>query len=352
MALGPMTLVPICRKDYTDYMRYLISCIALLFTFSTTYAQTSALAKAAENGSRALENAGKVARFYPAGVKVGVGELLPVYSGATGLSSLTSSVSAAVSSAGLAQQVTLDMQRLRQVVPIGGNGGVYGLENELRERVAYAKVSNAEEIERTNRAYQLIYTDLVYPGGLRQKYPDIEIECPLILAENTSILPETVRLELDAKVTQFRQHTNNSHANLLNQPEGRVFVMSAVDTGGMSRGSLFLLEMNIKDFDRKGIDPEDFFQAQMHNKILEYLDGQPMTWREWHQVRGFISDMGQAGLPHGDLMFNLFLKRNPETHKLKVTLIDFEEFGQDRRMDEKILDKWESILLWYHVLVR
>lgn len=331
-------------------MKYVIGFIILLISLPSAYAQPRGLIKASEQGAKTLEKAERVVRVYSGGVKVGLEKPVLVYPSVMSSVPAASSVTAAVPSAALLQQVTVDMQHLRQIISINGHGGVYRL-GDTQQTHAYAKVGSVSEVERTRQAYQLIHTDLVYPGGLRQKYPLIDVESPYILSENTSVLPEAIRLDLDAKITQLRQHKNNSHANLLNRPEGRVFVMSAVDTGGMNLGDLAMIEEDIKDLAWEQADPTGFLQDQMHEKILEYLDGQPISWAEWKQVKGFISDMGQAGLPHGDLGQNLFLKRNPKTHKLKVTLIDFEIIPRIRRTDEQILEKWESILLRYHVLI-
>lgn len=222
--------------------------------------------------------------------------------------------------------------------------GVYELKDASGRTVAYAKATNATEVARTKQVQGIIEGA---SGGLRAKYPQIEIEYPRVLTENLSDLPAGIQKSISRDLQRVRAQ-NSTRAATLKETEAREFVMSSVDTGGMNLGDLDMLKFDVRDLAWEQPNPTAFFNGKMQSSMLQHLGGKPITQAEWTEVRGLVRDLNKAGFEHGDLGQNLFIKRSANG-KLKVTLIDFE--AATVKADQEVLNALEKMFQEYGALV-
>lgn len=208
--------------------------------------------------------------------------------------------------------------------------GVYQLNGKDGKTLAYAKISEQGEITRTKQIGDIIDGK----RGIRAKYPNVDIEYPQVLAEELSALPAPAQTPITKEIEILRKG-KGKRSRLIQQGEDRFFVMSGVETEGIT-----LTDIKFMKFDT---DPVDITK-----QLSGYLQNKPITSSEWDSVQGIIHDMNRAGFEHGDLGTNLFIKRQPDTGRLKITLIDFESFDGPKDVD--ILRQLEMTLQQYGVL--
>jgi len=152
----------------------------------------------------------------------------------------------------------------------------------------------ANELERTKQL-----ATLIQQNGLEEKYTDIDIEYPLVVAENV----EGLSAEVQAQIAAQRKEVVRQQSRMDGQrgTKDKQLVMTVVDTQGIS------LDM----IDGKGAN------------LRAALRGQPVSAAEWESITGFYNTLNELGFEHTDIMCNLFLSRGADG-RLKITLIDFE----------------------------
>ncbi len=145
------------------------------------------------------------------------------------------------------------------------------------------------------------------------------MDYPRVIAEGSEGLSETIQGQVRATLNDdMFQYYVREFRTRVKDP----FTLSPVDPTGLN-------------FMESGIRPNP-------EAIARDLNGIPMSKAEWGQVKGLFEELNKEGFQHGDLLHNLYLKRQPNG-KLKLTMLDFELSGNGSR-DMALLNKWEEVL--------
>ena len=95
------------------------------------------------------------------------------------------------------------------------------------------------------------------------------------------------------------------------------FVKSKVRWGGSRFDVPFILsKVDVSGFNLFGMKYPD---------ALSLLNNIPIKKSEWDEIVDFYRDLNSAGFHHTDIINNLHMRRTPKG-KLKITLLDFEDF--------------------------
>ena len=195
---------------------------------------------------------------------------------------------------------------------------VWKLEAEEGKTIGYAKFGTQEEVSRTKAVREILDGDEVVKGGLRQRYKQIEVEYPRILADNFESLPQGARDIIEADVKEIKSAKSFRAADTRLQ-DG--FVTSPVDASGVNMGDLQMQQLGWKPWLTSGIseaEAQATVAAKTRSYLLQQLDYQPVSQAEWQEVEDLIKALNDAGFEHRDLAHNMFIKRNPATRKLKL----------------------------------
>ena len=213
----------------------------------------------------------------------------------------------------------LSVHRATQIVGEEYLHAVWSLDDAMGNTVAYLKMGNLSEIERTKEFHETV-KDLIPQFDL------IDIEYPLVLEEGERAFPPAVekKIKSDFDTDFFRRYVRESQTRAITP-----FLLSVVDTRGVT------------------------FSKQYHwnspKLTLSILKDKPITAEEWAQVRGFVRAFNAAGFFHGDIPRNFHLRRGSDG-RLKVTILDFER-NTTNLNDELFFDEWEELLLEQDCLV-
>ncbi len=206
-----------------------------------------------------------------------------------------------------------------KAVQVNGNEyehAVWKLQSFTGETYAFFKVGTFKELERTKKFHQIAQV-------LSPRFPLIDIEYPIVLAEGYAGLSPAIVQQIQDKIADpdFQDSENFREFSTRVQTP---FTLSKVDPSGMV-----------------------FFEMLYPSRaeISAWLKEKPMTRGEWGQIKDFFAAMNEVGFHHGDLYHNLFIKRG-EDGRLKVTVMDFELSGNGSR-DLPLLNKWEEQLLFW-----
>ena len=194
---------------------------------------------------------------------------------------------------------------------------------------AYLKKGTHAEIDRMKTFAALVDGDKAIAGGLRAQFSEIEIEYPTLLEGTFTDLPLSVQAQVNNQLLTLRN---------IRSPQQRLqtfFFMSVVDASGMSWLDMRMLDMKWY-VHRMGL--EENLLGMLHGNLAQ----QPVTSKEWAEVKKLIEQLNKAGFSHGDLGNNLFIKRNPTTKKLHLTFIDFET-EPSTYTDTQIIQNWERM---------
>ena len=226
---------------------------------------------------------------------------------------------------------------------------VWKLEAEEGKTIGYAKFGTQEEVSRTKAVREILDGDEVVKGGLRQRYKQIEVEYPRILADNFESLPQGARDIIEADVKEIKGAKSFRAADTRLQ-DG--FVTSPVDASGVNMGDLQMQQLRWEPWLTSGIseaEAQATVAAKTRSYLLQQLDYQPVSQAEWQEVEDLIKALNDAGFEHRDLAHNMFIKRNPATRKLKITLLDFElETG---KADLEVVQAWGKDFQKYGLMV-
>ncbi|MBO4707433.1 MAG: zeta toxin family protein [Elusimicrobiaceae bacterium] len=160
--------------------------------------------------------------------------------------------------------------------------------------VGYLKYGTPEEIENTKRLHKIFTTK-----GLHEKFKNIGIEYPQILAEDATGIPDAVLKNIKEEFKRVK--------HLVRDPNTRartMFVLSPINEEGFCWGSM-----------RNGRESVLFAQVKINNK--------PITSIEWGTLVDLILELNSSGFFYDDIYNNLFFRRNAN-NKLIISLIDFE----------------------------
>lgn len=208
---------------------------------------------------------------------------------------------------------------------------------------AYVKRTQTNERERLETFINIVTGDLVCPGGLGKKY-NIEIEYPHIINFDFDSLPEHVKKYIENEILHYL--ATNTLRKSKERLQEYVF-LSSVDVSGMTLSEL-QARLDFKLFDSELSDTGTLKQ-KLSETMMNYLNGVKMSLDEWYAVKGFVTTLYGVGFEHGDLYHNMFIKRNPDTQKIKLTFLDF-EFENESGSDKYVLDLWEEALYTYDIL--
>lgn len=204
-----------------------------------------------------------------------------------------------------------------KAVQVNGNEyehAVWKLQSFTGETYAFLKVGTFKELERTKQFHQIAQV-------LSPRFPLIDIEYPIVLAEGYAGLSPAIVQQIQDKIADPDFQENFREFSTRVQTP---FTLSKVVPSGM----VFVEGMSS-------------FGAE----ISTWLKEKPMTRAEWGQIKDFFAAMNEAGFYHENLNHNLFIKRG-EDGRLKVTVMDFELSGNGSR-DLPLLNKWEEQLLFW-----
>jgi len=124
--------------------------------------------------------------------------------------------------------------------------------------------------------------------------------------------------------------------------------LSPVDVSGMCLSELQArLDFNVFD---EQFDGSLTQKQKLRETMLNHLNRVKMRVDEWYAIKGFITTLCSVGFEHGDLYHNLFIKRNTDTQKIKLTFLDF-EFEKESGSDKYVLDIWEDELYNLDILI-
>ena len=214
---------------------------------------------------------------------------------------------------------------------------VWKLEDSSGNTIGFAKVGSADEVSRTKMLEDILDGNAVQKGGLRKKYTSIEVEYPRIMAEDFGQMPKSSQdlIEADLKELKSKKSFRNADTRL---QQG--FVTSPVDASGVNIGDLQIQQLGWEGFGGTEAEKQARKAKKTRSYLLQQLDYQPVSKSEWDEVESLVKDLNDAGFHHNDLHHNLFLKRDPKTRKLKVTLLDFE--AENGVKDQKIIESWKQ----------
>ena len=155
----------------------------------------------------------------------------------------------------------------------------------------YLKFGKMSELERTKQLDKIIKDN-----NLLSKYKHLEIEYPKVISEGMDALPPHVAQKIDGEIN---------------------FVKSKVRWGGSRFDVPFILsKVDVSGFNLFGMKYPD---------ALSLLNNIPIKKSEWDEIVDFYRDLNSAGFHHTDIINNLHMRRTPKG-KLKITLLDFEDF--------------------------
>ncbi len=218
---------------------------------------------------------------------------------------------------------------------------VWKLEDASGNTVGFAKVGSADEVSRTKLVEDILDGDKVTKGGIRQRYKGIEVEYPRIMSENFDQLPQSSQQVINTDLRELESSKNFRNAGTRLQ---QGFVTSPVDASGVNIGDLRTQQRQWMGLEQD----QSVVGKKTRSYLLKQLDYQPVSKAEMEEVESLIRDLNDAGFHHNDLEHNMFLKRDPKTRKLKVTLLDFEpEAGA---ADAKIVERWKQGLSKYDLI--
>lgn len=190
---------------------------------------------------------------------------------------------------------------------------VWELNNADGNAVAYFKMGNYSEIERTKQFHEIA-------KEIIPQFDLIDIQYSYVVAEGYQGLPALVEGQIKRSLDTdfFRRYVRESQTRAVTP-----FILSSVDV----RGFTFSQQYN---WSRPVLS-------------LSILKNKPITSAEWAQVRGFVQAFNAAGFFHGDLPRNFHLRRGTDG-RLKVTILDFEKNAAELN-DELFFDEWEELLI-------
>lgn len=214
---------------------------------------------------------------------------------------------------------------------------VWSLSDDSGNVVGYYKIGTKNEVDRA----EIVRGIMDGKQGLRAKHTGIEVEYPRVLTNDTELVPTAVydKITKDARGLEYQVRSAGQRMQT-------GFISSPVDASGMTLADLKYKKIEfeaISRFSKNGLTVEE----QVTQEMLRQLGGKPLSYKEWEQVTDFVTDLNEAGFEHGDMLHNLFIKRNPSTGKIKLTLLDFEEGPAGLLSDQQVLDKWKERLEFY-----
>ena len=200
----------------------------------------------------------------------------------------------------------------QRVAGEGFENAVWKLKDASGQTIGFYKVGTQAEIQRTKWLDQLVQK-------MKGKFDLLDVDYPRVIAEGSEGLSETIQGQVRATLNDdMFQYYVREFRTRVQDP----FTLSPVDPTGLN-------------FMESGIRPNP-------EAIARDLNGIPMSKAEWGQVKGLFEELNKEGFQHGDLLHNLYLKRQPNG-KLKLTMLDFELSGNGSR-DMALLNKWEEVL--------
>lgn len=200
----------------------------------------------------------------------------------------------------------------QRVAGEGFENAVWKLKDASGQTIGFYKVGTQAEIQRTKWLDQLVQK-------MKGKFDLLDVDYPRVIAEGSEGLSETIQGQVRATLNDdMFQYYVREFRTRVKDP----FTLSPVDPTGLN-------------FMESGIRPNP-------EAIARDLNGIPMSKAEWGQVKGLFEELNKEGFQHGDLLHNLYLKRQPNG-KLKLTMLDFELSGNGSR-DMALLNKWEEVL--------
>ena len=128
------------------------------------------------------------------------------------------------------------------------------------------------------------------------------------------------------------------------------FISSPVDASGMTLADLKYKKIEFETLSKSKASNGLTVKQQMEREIMRQLDGKPLSRKEWEQITDFVQELNKSGFEHGDMQHNLFIKRNPSTGKIKLTLLDFEDPTEGLLSDAEALSWWQARLEFYGAL--
>lgn len=214
-----------------------------------------------------------------------------------------------------------DIEKAAMIAPKedGITRAVWKLQDASGNTQAYLKYGMNEELARTKW-----FGKIMKESDLQLQFKLIEVEYPQVIAESVEGFKPTLRWGLKEEFNNAFSSVRSSMTRM-----ERPFVLTKVDDFGLVCADL----------------PYDRFDGA--RALGKQLRGQPVTKREWAEIKEFYQALNAKGFYHEDLAHNLHLLRKPDG-KLKITLMDFERLPHPvaRNVDMQQLDMfWQMLRL-------